>query len=531
MPLQWLRDSFVGQTLRQLCKLSFLKYKEEHSDWQGIDHNSLHDEKTIRVDWCTDDEENPQNWSPVKKSFVLTIIGAYSFVVYMSAPIYTPSENAFVEEFDTNNAEGALGLALYVYVQHLMIIDEPLANLKSSLGYGTGPLFFSPLSEIPRIGRNLPYVISFVLFCIISIPTAIAPNAIGFYFLRFLQGFFGSPCLATGGASIADVYSTDVLPHAMTTWVFCVFCAPAIGVLASGFAIPVLGWRFSMWEILIAAGPILILLLVMPETSSATILHRRARRLERLDSDKTHEYRTAADIAQAGVSFHELVRESLLIPAKITFLDPAILFLNCYTSLTYGIYYSFFEAFPIVYQGMYGFNLGEMGLAFLAIVVGTVLSFVVYNIYIHKVFIPKTNEGGVRKPEDVLVPALFACFGPAIGLFLFGWAANPNVHWIVPTIGIVIYPACVFILMQCVFLYIPACYPQYAASVFAATDFTRSAFACGAVIFSRPLYENLGVGPGCSLLAGLTIGCVVGIYVLYNYGEKLRLRSKFVSKW
>jgi DHA1 family multidrug resistance protein-like MFS transporter len=33
------------------------------------------------------------------------------------------------------------------------------------------------------------------------------------------------------------------------------------------------------------------------------------------------------------------------------------------------------------------------------------------------------------------------------------------------------------------------------------------------------------------LLAGLTIGCVVGIYVLYNYGEALRLRSKFVSKW
>jgi DHA1 family multidrug resistance protein-like MFS transporter len=85
--------------------------------------------------------------------------------------------------------------------------------------------------------------------------------------------------------------------------------------------------------------------------------------------------------------------------------------------------------------------------------------------------------------------------------------------------------------MQCIFLYIPACYPQYAASVFAATDFTRSAFACGAVIFSRPLYVNLGIGPGCSLLAGLTIGCVVGIYVLYHYGEALRLRSKFVSKW
>ena len=315
----------------------------------------------------------------------------------------------------------------------------------------------------------------------------------------------------------------------MTTWVFCVFCAPAIGVVVSGFAIPVLGWRFSMWEILIAAGPVLVLLLILPETSPATILHRRARRLDKTAIKRPYSYQTTAGIEQAGVSFYSVVQESLLIPSKITLLDPAILFLNCYTSLTYGIYYSFFEAFPIVYQGIYGFNLGEMGLAFLAIVVGTIISFAAYNLYIYKIFTPKSR--GLRKPEDVLVPALIACFGPSTGLLLFGWAANPNVHWIVPTIGIVIYPACVFILMQCVFLYIPACYPQYAASVFAATDFTRSAFACGAVVFSRPLYENLGVGPGCSLLAGLTIGCVIGIYLLYHYGEALRLRAKFVSKF
>ncbi|OJJ78824.1 MFS transporter [Aspergillus glaucus CBS 516.65] len=509
MHLHCLRDSFLGQCLRQFWRPSWLKYPEEDLQWQPTFASNA--EKTILVEWHSDhDEENPQNWSQLKKAFILLVIGIYSFVVYMAAPIYTPSEDAFIEEFGVNNAEASLGLALYV------------------LGYGAGPLFFSPLSEIPRIGRNLPYVLSFFLFCIVSIPTALAPNAIGFYFLRFLQGFFGSPCLATGGASIADVYSSDVLPHAMTTWVFCVFCAPAIGVLASGFAIPVLGWRFSMWEILMAAGPILVLLLLLPETSSATILHRRARRLRKTEIGRSYKYQTAADIAQGGLSFYSVVQESLLIPAKITFLDPAILFLNCYTSLTYGIYYSFFEAFPIVYRGVYGFNLGEMGLAFLAIVVGTFISFVIYNLYIYKIFIP--NSKGGRKPEDVLVPALFACFGPSIGLFLFGWAANPNVHWIVPTIGIVIYPACVFILMQCIFLYIPACYPQYAASVFAATDFTRSAFACGAVVFSRPLYENLGVGPGCSLLAGLTIGCVVGIYVLYHYGEALRLRSKFVPK-
>lgn len=313
----------------------------------------------------------------------------------------------------------------------------------------------------------------------------------------------------------------------MTTWVLCVFCAPAIGTLASGFAIPVLGWRFSTWEILIAAGPVLVLLFLLPETGHGTILYRRARRLQK-QSMTTRVYKSEAEIAQGETSFSMVVQESLLVPAKITFLDPAILFLNVYTSLTYGIYYSFFEAFPLVYQGIYGFNLGEMGLAFLAIVVGNIISFVVYNTYIYR-----TQKQGPRprKPETVLIPALFACFGPAIGLLLFGWAARVEVHWIVPTLGIVIYPANVYVLMQCVFMYIPACYPRYAASVFAATDFTRSAFACGAVIFSRPLYVNLGIGRGSTLLAGLTIGCVVGIYLLFWFGESLRKRSKFISKW
>ncbi|KAJ5682930.1 hypothetical protein N7462_006095 [Penicillium macrosclerotiorum] len=516
MHLEWLRDSFLGQCLRYVHNPSWLRYKEELTDWRDRSDpgHVLQDKDTVRVEWYSPgDEENPYNWSQTRKAFVTTVIGIYSFVVYMSAPIYTPSEKAFIKEFNVNNAEASLGLALYV------------------LGYGTGPLFFSPLSEIPLMGRSLPYVASFFLFCIISIPTAISPNAIGFYFLRFLQGFFGSPCLATGGASIADMYSPDVLPHAMTTWVLCVFCAPAIGTLVSGFAIPVFGWRFSMWEILMAAAPVLVLLLLLPETSGPTILHRRARRLERIDNSPTRKYKTAADEAQENVSFHAVVRESLLIPLKITLLDPAILFLNFYTSLTYGIYYSFFEAFPIVYQEIYGFNLGEMGAAFLAIVIGSIFSFVIYNIYIHKSFVPGARNGKFQKPETVLGPALFACFGPSVGLFLFGWAARPEIHWVVPSLGIVIYPACVFILMQCVFLYIPACYPQHAASVFAATDFTRSAFACAAVIFSRPLYENLGIGSGCSLLAGLTFGCVIGIYILYNYGEALRLRSKFVSKW
>jgi len=70
---------------------------------------------------------------------------------------------------------------------------------------GTGPLIFSPLSEIPVIGRNIPYLATFIIFVILCVPTALVDNFGGLLVLRFLQGFFGSPALATGGASMQDV--------------------------------------------------------------------------------------------------------------------------------------------------------------------------------------------------------------------------------------------------------------------------------------------------------------------------------------
>ena len=106
-----------------------------------------------------------------------------------------------MKEWGVSKLMASLGLALYV------------------IGYGIGPLVFSPMSEIPRIGRNPVYIITMFVFVILSIPTAFAPNFTSLMVLRFLQGFFGSPCLASGGASLADMYSLLALPYGMMAWV------------------------------------------------------------------------------------------------------------------------------------------------------------------------------------------------------------------------------------------------------------------------------------------------------------------------
>ena len=72
---------------------------------------------------------------------------------------------------------------------------------------------------------------------------------------------------------------------------------------------------------------------------------------------------------------------------------------------------------------------------------------------------------------------------------MFAWTgdAHVHVHWIVSVIAIVIFTIGVFVLMQCIFVYLPLVYPQYAASLFAGNDFARSCIAFAAVMFSRPM--------------------------------------------
>lgn len=168
----------------------------------------------LLVDWYDDDADNPHNWSGRKRAAITTIICLYTFVVYTSSAIYTSSTQGVMEEFGVSQLEATLGLSLYV------------------LGYGIGPLIFSPLSEIPLIGRNPVYIVTMILFVLISIPTAFAPDFTSLVVLRFLQGFFGSPCLASGGASLGDLYSLAALPYAMLAWVSASYCG------RKSFAIP-----------------------------------------------------------------------------------------------------------------------------------------------------------------------------------------------------------------------------------------------------------------------------------------------------
>lgn len=487
----------------------------------------------ILVTWyTTDDPANPQNWSPKKKALVILQIYMYTLAVYIAAAIYTPAEPEVIEKFGLTQEVAGLGLSMYV------------------LGYGTGPLLFSPMSEIPIIGRNPPYIITFFIYLMITIPLALINNFPGFVVLRFFQGFFGSPALATGGASITDIYSLMEMPYLLTGWAGFATAGPSLGPLLAGFSVPVKGWHWSMWEVLWLGAPIFVSLMVcLPETSGPTILLNRARRLRKRMAHESSDINSTpivaqSEIDQANMSVADIARENIIRPFQINMLDPSVLFTSLYIGLIYGIFYSFFEMFPLVYgAGLpgsvthgYNFNIGEQGLIFLSITVGVSISIAIYIYYLYFHANPQLRamlaKGQFPAPEGRLKLGLYASFVAPACLFWFAWTGfnSPKIPWIVPTLAIMVFVVAVFILFQVIFIYLALSYPQYSASLFAFNDFARSSIAAGAIHFSTPMFHNLGIGRGGSLLGGLMVMGVIGIWTLWYKGAWLRSKSRFAAK-
>lgn len=469
----------------------------------------------VIVDWYNaSDPMNPRNWSFAKKLFITTQMGLYTFAVYIGSSLYAPSEGPVMVAFGVSFEAAALGIALYV------------------VGYGIGPLLWSPLSEIPAVGRTSIFIMTFFIFVCLALGATTVDSFGGLLALRFLLGFFGSPCLATAGATLDDMFAPWKLPYVLTVWSGSATLGPAFGPIVSGFAVAKMGWRWSGWELFWLAAPIwLLMFATLPETNPETILLRRAARLRKCTgrSDLICE----TDLKSAHLTTtRQIAIDALIKPWQINALDPVILYTTVYASVLYGTYYSFFEAFPLVFTDMYGFNLGQSGLPFLAFVPGLLIAVPGYTIWFRLKAEPVMRREPPPLygfPESRLLPAVATGAFAPIGLFMFAWTSRPDIHWIVPIIGLMVLFVSIVIAFQCMNFYIARCYPKYSASLFAANTFARSMFAAGSILFSRPMYETLGVGGGVSLLGGLSVLCSCGMVFLYLYGDRLRIRSRFAQ--
>lgn len=468
----------------------------------------------FRVDWNgPSDPENPQNWPLLKKSLVVFQIMLLTCVTYMGSSIYTPGQEYIQEEFHVGHVVATLNLSLYV------------------LGYGLGPIIFSPLSETARYGRLNLYMVTLFFFMIFQVGCATVHNIGGLIVMRFISGILCSPSLATGGGTVADIISPEMVPLVLGMWSAGAVAAPVLAPLLGAAMVDAKNWRFIFWLLMwLSAATFILLAFFFPETQHHNILYRRALKLRKETGDD--RYYTEQDKLDREVDARTFLINTLYRPFKMIIKEPAILAFDLYIAVAYGCFYLFFEAFPIVFVGIYHFNLVEVGLAYMGFCVGCVLAYGLFGILNMRIIVPRFRNGTFT-PEAFLIVAMCVCWCLPLSLFLFGWTAR--VHWILPVISEVFFVLAVFNIFQATFAYLATCYPTYVASVFAGNGFCRASFACAFPLFGRAMYENLAtknypVAWGSSLVGFLTLGLAIIPFILYKYGPSLRARSSYTEE-
>lgn len=468
------------------------------------------DPQVILVDWYgPDDAQNPKNWSSAKKVWVVAVVCFITTTMYLSSSVFVPGTEQMMEELNTSRVKVTLLLTTFL------------------LGFAVAPAILSPLSEHPPVGRSAIYITAIALFCVLQVPTALVHTIEKMAGLRLLAGMAAAPSLAIGGATIGDTISHRHVPYAIAVWSAAAIAGPALGPFIGSLFATLVGWRWNFWFLCIVSGcSLTVFALTLPETSSSTILHRRAQRLRALTGN--NHIRTAHEM-HAKRTFKDLLITITWRPIDIMLSEPIVLSIDIYMAFIYTVFNSWFEAVPIVFNEFYKFAPIPGGTVYFAVVFGGLLAGACYLF-----IIPLINRSKNPAIEKFLLPAFFGSFFLPIGLFIFSWGASTHTHWIAPIISMAIFTYGAYFIFQSMFSYLAKGFPRYLASVYAGNALLRSVLAAVFPLFTPAMYHNLAlknfpVALGGTIWAIVSVGLIAIPFVLYFYGTRLRGRSKFAN--
>ncbi|GJE88336.1 MFS general substrate transporter [Phanerochaete sordida] len=463
-----------------------------------------HVENYKLVTFTVDDPENPKNWSKAKKWWCTLMIAAVCFVVAFNSAVITAGIAGPAERFHVSEEVSLLAVTLFV------------------IGFGVGPMFFAPLSEL--YGRRVMYVSTLLIGLVFIIPCAVSKNIGTLLVCRAIDGIgFSAPITIVGG-SLADMWRNEERGVPMAAFSAAPFLGPAIGPLVGGFIYDNAGWRWLYWIQLIATGVIYaFMVLTVPETYAPTILLRRARRLRKETGDAAYVTEQELDTRPLG----ERLQVYIFRPFQLLTREIIVILVTLYMSVLYGLLYMFFIAYPIVYQEGKGWSASITGLMFIPIAIGVLLSAVLAPLVNKHYNHLCAKHGGIPPAEARLIPMMASCWLIPIGLFIFAWTSYPRVHWIGPCLGGFPVGFGFIFLYNSANNYLVDSYQHQAASALAAKTCLRSFWGAGVVLFTEQMYHRLGYEWAGSLLAFISLACCAIPYLFYFKGAAIRKHSKY----
>ena len=318
----------------------------------------------------------------------------------MESAIFAPASNSASKEYSVGPEVGTLGTSLYV------------------LGFASGPLIWAPLSELQ--GRKWPLTLSMLIGGIFGIASASAKDVQTLIICRFFAGMCGAGQLTVVPGVLADIFDNTHRGVAIMLYGVTVFVGPFSAPFIGGFIVSSsLGWRWTLYITAIlsfANGGISFFLL--RETYAPCLLIAKAAAIRR----QTNIWGVHAQHARIEVDLKQFIDKYLTRPLKMLTTEPIILLVSLYMSFIYGLVYCLLEAYPYVFEEIYGFTPGLSGLASTGLIIGQVLG-CGFMLLQQKNYAKKLAENqNLAVPEWRLIPTLFGA--PILAIGIFWWVVD-----------------------------------------------------------------------------------------------------------
>ncbi|KAK3301370.1 major facilitator superfamily domain-containing protein [Chaetomium fimeti] len=422
-------------------------------------------------------------------------------------------------------------------------VSETVTNLTISfylLAMSIFPLWWSSFSE--TLGRRTIYIVSFSLFLVFSIVSAVSVNISMLLVMRILGGGASASVQAVGAGTIADIWEPANRGRAMGIFylgpLVGPLCAPIIGgALTQGF-----GWRATMWFLSIYGGVMLLMLLFcLPETlarpspsppppattTTTTTSNEPTDPLQRVSTTQSIKHRTVNTVALLKRFFIDPLLVVVYLrqpPVFITVYSASIAFFSLFI-LNISIQ-STFSSPP------YSFPPIPLGACYLAPSLGYVLASAFGGRWIDYIMAREArraeryDEHGklLYLPEDRAKENMWlaATLYPA-AMVWYGWTAEEGVHFMVPSLANFMFGLGSMLVLGVTTTMLTEFMPQRSSSGIALNNFVRNIFSCVGSVVAQPLIQAMGNGWLCTMvgLFALLTGNVA-VWALRRYGARWR---------
>ena len=209
--------------------------------------------------------------------------------------------------------------------------------------------------------------------------------------------------------------------------------------------------------------------LLCQETYAPVLLARKTAKLKKETGNTS--LRSKLD---NGLTKKRRIQRAIVRPIRMLLFSSIVSLMAIYCAVVYGVLYLLYTTYTFVFQEIYGFSTGTVGLVYIGSGVGMLIGlFIIGGSSDRLLKRQAAKHDGELKPEYRLLPLMATCWLIPIGLFIYGWTVQYHEQWAIPLFGTLLFGVGIIAVLICIQVGPGTLLPQKCLLIFAAIPYRR----------------------------------------------------------